>query len=432
LGHNLFSDAPSFALDPTDLINTDPLLAPLADNGGPTPTMALLPGSPAIDAGVSVSGVTTDQRGVPRPQGSAPDIGAFEFRYLTTSFDSLAAPTITYGTPAVTLSGHIAAGTYLPAGNMSITLNNVTQLAAIDPSSGQFSSVFTASGLHASSSPYAITYRYAGDIGFNAATATTALAVTPVPLTIAANDATKVYGATMPMLTASYNGFVNGDTAASLATPPTLTTPATASSHVQAGGYPITASGASDPDYIISYQSSTLLVTPAPLTIIADDKTVAFGTDPPTLTASCRGFVNGDGMTSLTRPVVVSTTAAAYSPPGRYAIIASGAASSDYVITLVNGTLTVTQPQARYERGCVAFVTSLYRDMLGRAAEPAGVRFWMRRMDAGARVNNIARQIWTSREHRSLVRHHAAPKIRPLAAFNHAVRAWSKAARSKT
>jgi hypothetical protein len=80
LGHNLFSDTPRVALDPTDLINTDPLLGPLDDNGGPTLTHALLPGSPALDAGVPVAGVTTDQRGISRPQGGAPDIGAFESR----------------------------------------------------------------------------------------------------------------------------------------------------------------------------------------------------------------------------------------------------------------------------------------------------------------------------------------------------------------
>jgi hypothetical protein len=55
-------------------------LSPLGDYVGPTQTMALLPGSPAIDAGIAVSGVTTDQRGITRPQGSAPDIGAFESR----------------------------------------------------------------------------------------------------------------------------------------------------------------------------------------------------------------------------------------------------------------------------------------------------------------------------------------------------------------
>jgi hypothetical protein len=67
-GHNLISSA---ALE----------LGPLADNGGPTLTMALLPGSPAIDAGTAVGAPATDQRGVPRTQGTAPDIGAFEYLY---------------------------------------------------------------------------------------------------------------------------------------------------------------------------------------------------------------------------------------------------------------------------------------------------------------------------------------------------------------
>ena len=78
LGHNLFSDAPDVSLDATDLVNTNPLLGPLANNGGPTLTQALLPGSPAINAGIPVVGVTTDQRGAPRPAGSAPDLGAFQ------------------------------------------------------------------------------------------------------------------------------------------------------------------------------------------------------------------------------------------------------------------------------------------------------------------------------------------------------------------
>ena len=79
-GHNLFSDAPAEDHDATDLISTDPLLGPLADNGGLTFTYALLPGSPAIDAGSLVAGLTTDQRGIARPQGAAPDIGAYESR----------------------------------------------------------------------------------------------------------------------------------------------------------------------------------------------------------------------------------------------------------------------------------------------------------------------------------------------------------------
>ena len=63
---------------PANPIN--PLLAPLGSYGGPTQTMALLPGSPAIDTGTTISGVTADQRGIARPQGAAPDIGAFESR----------------------------------------------------------------------------------------------------------------------------------------------------------------------------------------------------------------------------------------------------------------------------------------------------------------------------------------------------------------
>ncbi|MBD1840099.1 right-handed parallel beta-helix repeat-containing protein [Coleofasciculus sp. FACHB-64] len=56
----------------------DPLLGPLANNGGSTQTQALLPGSPAIDAANPNSFPATDQRGVTRPQGARADIGAFE------------------------------------------------------------------------------------------------------------------------------------------------------------------------------------------------------------------------------------------------------------------------------------------------------------------------------------------------------------------
>jgi hypothetical protein len=59
------------------LSSTDGLdLAQLADYGGPTQTMALLPGSPAIGAGTAVDGITTDQRG--QPLDSPPDIGAYQ------------------------------------------------------------------------------------------------------------------------------------------------------------------------------------------------------------------------------------------------------------------------------------------------------------------------------------------------------------------
>jgi hypothetical protein len=77
-GYNLLGDGCTATPAPTDLIGVDPMLAPLADNGGPTQTVALHPGSPAINAGGGPTCPATDQRGVSRPQENACDIGAFE------------------------------------------------------------------------------------------------------------------------------------------------------------------------------------------------------------------------------------------------------------------------------------------------------------------------------------------------------------------
>ncbi len=60
------------------LSGVDPLLGPLQNNGGPTATRELIGGSPAINAGTACPPPSTDQRGVPRPQGPACDIGAYE------------------------------------------------------------------------------------------------------------------------------------------------------------------------------------------------------------------------------------------------------------------------------------------------------------------------------------------------------------------
>ena len=64
---------------PQDTISADPKLGPLADNGGPTQTHALLPGSPAIDHGNDITGDVADQRLFKRVVGPSADIGAVEF-----------------------------------------------------------------------------------------------------------------------------------------------------------------------------------------------------------------------------------------------------------------------------------------------------------------------------------------------------------------
>jgi predicted outer membrane repeat protein len=68
-------------------INQDPVLGPLASNGGPTQTMALMSGSAAIDAAVDANCPSTDQRGVVRPQGSHCDSGAFELEAMPVTID---------------------------------------------------------------------------------------------------------------------------------------------------------------------------------------------------------------------------------------------------------------------------------------------------------------------------------------------------------
>lgn len=94
--------------------NTSPLLdsAGLKDNGGPTQTVALEPGSPAVDAipnGTSGCGtsVTADQRGVSRPRGSGCDLGAFELEVDTTP-------------PALTVS--VAPGLLWPPSHQYVTV----------------------------------------------------------------------------------------------------------------------------------------------------------------------------------------------------------------------------------------------------------------------------------------------------------------------
>ena len=77
-GGNIDNDGSCNLTGAGDQSNTDALLGPLADNGGPTLTHALGAGSPAIDAAVGSACPAVDQRGVARPQGAGCDVGAYE------------------------------------------------------------------------------------------------------------------------------------------------------------------------------------------------------------------------------------------------------------------------------------------------------------------------------------------------------------------
>jgi hypothetical protein len=101
----------------SDMSDTNPLLAPLANNGGPTQTRALLPGSPAVDKYTGAECPALDQRAYKRPAGQACDIGAFEAS-STRSTDVNSPPLALQGVIGGTL-------TLIPSGRPSKLLRGV-------------------------------------------------------------------------------------------------------------------------------------------------------------------------------------------------------------------------------------------------------------------------------------------------------------------
>ena len=158
-GHNIDDDGSCFSGGGTDLPNTDPMLGPLQDNGGPTFTMSLLAGSPALDAGddavlSSPYSLTTDQRGAPRkadaPVAAHPhvDIGALEFQLSGSTTTAVAAnldsPTVgqtitltatVTGTPAIELGSPDGTVIFADAGNALGTVALISGIATFPTSS---------------------------------------------------------------------------------------------------------------------------------------------------------------------------------------------------------------------------------------------------------------------------------------------------------
>lgn len=110
-GTNLVGNAAgSSGFIASDLLNVNPLLGALVNNGGTTQTQALLAGSPAIDAGNNTGAPAIDQRGAARPVGAFVDIGAFEFGVSLFS--------------GITSTG---SNVNTPLGSVSVTFSGVTQ-----------------------------------------------------------------------------------------------------------------------------------------------------------------------------------------------------------------------------------------------------------------------------------------------------------------
>jgi gliding motility-associated-like protein len=169
--------------------------------------------------------------------------------------------------------------------------------------------------------------------------------ITTATLTYTATAANKVYGAAIPTLAGTVSGFAGADNQAS-ATTGTLAFATTATAASVVGTYAVTGSGltATNGNYVFAQaagNNTALTVTPAVLTIAANNASRNYGVANPTFTATYTGFVNGDTQAGLTTQPTLSTTATLASLPGTYPITASGAVNSNYTIGYTAGTLTV-------------------------------------------------------------------------------------------
>ena len=162
------------------------------------------------------------------------------------------------------------------------------------------------------------------------------LTITPAPLVLAANNASRLYGDPNPAFTGTVVGLKGGDQA-------TATFSSAAVSTSPVGNYPILGTVVPGSSFLAGNYSvtstGTLTVTPAPLTATATDAARVYGDPNPVFTGTVNGVKNGDVFTTT-----FTSAADPSSPVGSYPIVASisGAAASNYTVTTNNGTLTVT------------------------------------------------------------------------------------------
>ena len=120
------------------------------------------------------------------------------------------------------------------------------------------------------------------------------LTINPALLGVSANNTNRAYGATNPVFTVSYSGFVNGDGLNVLSGAPVLSTSARTNSPV--GNYTITNTIGTlvATNYVVSLTNGLLTVNGAVLGVSANNTNRAYGATNPVFTVSYSGFVNGD------------------------------------------------------------------------------------------------------------------------------------------
>ena len=127
---------------------------------------------------------------------------------------------------------------------------------------------------------------------------------------------------------------------ATLSGTPSITCSATATSPV--GEYDIVASKGTVTNYNVTYVNGKLTITKAPLTITAKSYTIKQGDALPTFEAEYTGFKNNETASVLSAQPTITTSATSASEPGTYDIVVSDASATNYEISYVKGTLTIS------------------------------------------------------------------------------------------
>lgn len=162
-------------------------------------------------------------------------------------------------------------------------------------------------------------------------------------ITVAADNQSKVYGAAEPTYTYAYvSGVVAGDSVGSaIAGAPSGPTGASAT----AGTHAITANGLTSPlGYAFTVSSGQLTVSKAALTVSADDKAKTYGDADPVLNASASPLqLKYSDTLSVVAGLTLSAPTGSAATAGTHSISVSGGSASNYTITRVNGTLSVSK-----------------------------------------------------------------------------------------
>ena len=165
--------------------------------------------------------------------------------------------------------------------------------------------------------------------------------ITPAPLSLTVNNATREYGNPNPEFSSVITGFVEGENAENQNMKVDYTCDADGQSNV--GNYRILAS-VNAPNYEVTYHYGTLAVTKAPLTLKVKNTSRLYGDENPQFELIYTGLRNNETSPTWTQAIKVATTATKKSHCGVYPITVSGGVSQNYqVAEYANGELTVSK-----------------------------------------------------------------------------------------